>query len=118
MTPTPIIAPLVLAAATNPPLVTSREKTWRLNGLTRRERYPEVFYFILRSELGFTILLGEVDDLLSDITEEEKNMSGSGRTRGIQNDVWKQDKELDQSFRDSGLAEAEQDVEIGRAVGN
>lgn len=45
-------------------------------------------------------------------------MSGSGRTRGIQNDVWKQDKELDQSFRDSGLAEAAQDVEIDRAVGN
>lgn len=55
-------------------------------------------------------------DLLQGATDTEKN--ASGRTRGVKVDAWKQDRELDQSFQDTGLANATQDVEIGKAVGN
>ena len=57
------------------------------------------------SDLYFSRSSGEVDDLLNSATSEEKG--ASGRTRGVKNDAWKQDKELDQTFEDTGLAEAE-----------
>ena len=51
---------------------------------------------------------GEVDDLLSNTTEEERN--ASGRTRGIDVDAWKQERELDQAFNERGLADSEEDI--------
>ncbi|GJE94512.1 hypothetical protein PsYK624_106820 [Phanerochaete sordida] len=47
---------------------------------------------------------GEVDDLLSnasDITDV------SGRTRGKKVDAWKQDREMDQSLKETGVADEE-----------
>ena len=59
--------------------------------------------------------LGEVDDLLSSATKEER--SATGRTRGMKNDAYKQERQLDQSFVETGLADAEQDVEVTAATG-
>ena len=51
---------------------------------------------------------GEVDELLSNTTEEERN--ASGRTRGVDVDAWKQERELDQAFNERGLADSEEDI--------
>ncbi|KAJ3533354.1 hypothetical protein NM688_g7295 [Phlebia brevispora] len=47
----------------------------------------------------------EVDDLLNSATSEEKG--AQSRTRGVKNDAWKQDRELDNAFVNTGLAEAD-----------
>lgn len=64
---------------------------------------------------ALTVREGEVDDLLSSAPDDAKGVSG--RTRGAKIDAWKGDKEVDQFMQNSGLADAEQDVEIGRATG-
>ena len=58
---------------------------------------------------------GEVDDLMSSTTQEERDVQG--RTRGKKVDAYKQERELDQFFDESGISSADQDVEIGRATG-
>ena len=58
--------------------------------------------------LLMSALPGEVDELLSNTTEEERN--ASGRTRGVNVDAWKQERELDQAFNERGLAVTEEDV--------
>ena len=52
---------------------------------------------------------------MNSATSEERGVSG--RTRGVKNDAWKQDRELDNAFADSCLADADEDVEIDRATG-
>jgi hypothetical protein len=58
---------------------------------------------------------GEVNDLMSSAPEDATNVQG--RTRGVKVDAFKQEKEVDQFMRDTGIEQAEQDVEIGRATG-
>lgn len=58
---------------------------------------------------------GEVEDLFGSTTSEERNTQG--RTRGVKNDAYKQERKLDQSFLDTGIADAEQDVDITSAAG-
>ena len=59
--------------------------------------------------------LGEVDDLLSSTTEEERNVSG--RTRGNRVDAYQQERNLDRVFDETGLSDAQQDIEITAATG-
>ncbi|KAI0087306.1 hypothetical protein BDY19DRAFT_244936 [Irpex rosettiformis] len=54
-----------------------------------------------RSEMTGQIPRSEVNDLLKSATQEEKGMSG--RTRGKKNDAWKQEKELDKAYTDTGI---------------
>ncbi|KAI0649329.1 hypothetical protein C8Q79DRAFT_950000 [Trametes meyenii] len=68
-----------------------------------------------RSEQTGQIPRGEVEDLLSSTTQDERDLSV--RTRGKKVDAYKQERDLDQSFEETGLADADQDVEIGRATG-
>lgn len=58
---------------------------------------------------------GEVDDLLSSTTEEERNVGSY--TRGNRVDAYKQERAIDRAFDEAGVANAEQDVEISAAVG-
>ncbi|EMD34159.1 hypothetical protein CERSUDRAFT_98087 [Gelatoporia subvermispora B] len=58
---------------------------------------------------------GEVDDLLSSTTKEERNVAG--KTRGNRVDAYKQEREVDRFMQDNGLEDADQDIEIGRATG-
>ncbi|KAJ8456788.1 hypothetical protein ONZ51_g11917 [Trametes cubensis] len=67
------------------------------------------------SEKTGQIPRGEVDDLMSSTTQEERDVQG--RTRGKKVDAYKQERELDQFFDESGISSADQDVEIGRATG-
>ena len=46
---------------------------------------------------------GEVDDLLNSATSEEKGVQG--RTRGVKNDAYKQEKEMDNAFAQTGVDE-------------
>ncbi|KAI0710112.1 hypothetical protein C8Q76DRAFT_769850 [Earliella scabrosa] len=57
----------------------------------------------------------EVDDLLSSTTEEERNVSG--RTRGNRVDAYQQERNLDRVFDETGLSDAQQDIEITAATG-
>lgn len=57
----------------------------------------------------------EVNDLLDSATKDERG--ASGRTRGVKNDAFKQEREMDQALADTGITDAEQSVEIGRATG-
>jgi hypothetical protein len=57
----------------------------------------------------------EVNDLLDSVTDEERNVSG--RTRGVKVDAYKQEKEMDDAYKATGVADAEQDVVIGKASG-
>ncbi|KAI0671534.1 hypothetical protein C8Q78DRAFT_991162 [Trametes maxima] len=68
-----------------------------------------------RSEQTGQIPRGEVEDLLSSAAQDERGLSG--RTRGKKVDAYKQERELDQSFEEAGLADADPDVKIGRATG-
>lgn len=44
---------------------------------------------------------GEVNDLFESTTEDERNVQG--RTRGLKNDAWKQEREFDQQFKSAGV---------------
>jgi len=68
------------------------------------------------SELTGRVSKREVNDLVDDTTDAERNVSG--RTRGVQNDAYKPSRNLDRAFVETGLADAEQDVEISNAVGH
>ncbi|CDO75793.1 hypothetical protein BN946_scf184934.g8 [Trametes cinnabarina] len=57
----------------------------------------------------------EVDDLLSSVSQDERDVSG--RTRGKKVDAYKQERDVDQFLDEAGISSAEQDVEIGRATG-
>lgn len=52
---------------------------------------------------------------MSSTTKDERNVQG--RTRGVKNDAYKQERELDDRMQDSGIMDAEQDIEIGAASG-
>ncbi|TBU32540.1 hypothetical protein BD309DRAFT_1076179 [Dichomitus squalens] len=67
-----------------------------------------------RSDETGRIPRSEVDDLLSSATSEEKNASG---TRGKRVDAFRQEREVDRMFEESGISNADQDVEIGAASG-
>ena len=58
---------------------------------------------------------GEVDDLLSGTTDEERNVGS--KTRGKRVDAYKQERQVDQLMQESGIGDADQDIEIGRATG-
>ncbi|KAI0768125.1 hypothetical protein BD413DRAFT_664690 [Trametes elegans] len=68
-----------------------------------------------RSEQTGQIPRGEVDDLLSSINQDGAGISG--RTRGVKVDAYKQERDVDRLLDETGIADAEQDVEIGRATG-
>ncbi|PCH42140.1 hypothetical protein WOLCODRAFT_89643 [Wolfiporia cocos MD-104 SS10] len=69
-----------------------------------------------KSDFTGKIPRGEVDDLLGSATEGERNVSG--RTRGNKVDAYKQERNVDRFFDQTGLSSAEQDVEIDAATGN
>ena len=48
-----------------------------------------------------TMAAGEVNDLLKSATSDEKG--AQGRTRGVKNDAWKQEKEMDNAFAETGV---------------
>lgn len=52
---------------------------------------------------------------MSSATDEERNVSG--RTRGNKSDAWQQEKEVDQALAETGVLDAEKDVEVSKAVG-
>ena len=58
---------------------------------------------------------GEVDDLLSSTLPGERDVSGY--TRGNRVDAYKQERDLDRAFEETGVADADQDIEIGAASG-
>ena len=60
-------------------------------------------------------IVGEVEDLLSSATDEERNVSSY--TRGNRVDAFKQERDIDRAFDDAGISEGQQDVEINAAVG-
>ncbi|KAH8100934.1 hypothetical protein BXZ70DRAFT_907090 [Cristinia sonorae] len=67
------------------------------------------------SEATGKIPKGEVNDLLSSSTEAERSVKG--RTRGVSNDAFKQERELDKSMKDAGVLDDDKDIEIGAATG-
>ena len=50
---------------------------------------------------------GEVDDLVNSATDAEKNVQG--RTRGVKNDAWKQERELDSAMKNAGAIGGDED---------
>ena len=48
-------------------------------------------------------------------TNEERNVQG--RTRGNKVDAFRQERDLDQALGESGVLDAEQDIEISAATG-
>ncbi|RPD61161.1 hypothetical protein L226DRAFT_612867 [Lentinus tigrinus ALCF2SS1-7] len=68
-----------------------------------------------RSEETGTIPRGEVDELLSNTADDERNVRGY--TRGNRVDAFKQERALDRAFDETGVSDAQPDVEIGAAVG-
>lgn len=113
----PTIPSVLVVPITNLLVSILKPKIGRLKGPSKLVRSREVRE--KRGKDGTVVhcqSLGEVNDLLNSATDAEK--SASGRTRGANVDAWKQDRELDQAFKERGLADAVQDVEIGRAVGN
>lgn len=48
-------------------------------------------------------------------TSDERNVQG--RTRGNKVDAYRQERNLDQALGESGVLDAEQDIEIGAATG-
>ncbi|PSR89000.1 hypothetical protein PHLCEN_2v4962 [Hermanssonia centrifuga] len=69
-----------------------------------------------RSDATGRIPKSEVAELVSSAGEDTSGLNPSG-TRGIRVDAWKQDKEMDKMYVESGLADAVQDVEIKRGTG-
>ena len=70
-------------------------------GQIPRSKYYGFFF-------GYVVLMlytGEVDDLLSSATREER--SAQGRTRGVKVDAWKQERELDQSLDEAGAGNSD-----------
>ncbi|KAI0784154.1 hypothetical protein C8Q75DRAFT_810232 [Abortiporus biennis] len=67
-----------------------------------------------QSEQSNQIPRREVDDLFSSSTQEERSATG---TRGMKNDAWKQERNVDQAFRETGLEDADQDVDISAGTG-
>ena len=61
------------------------------------------------------MLAGEVNDLMDGATSDERNVQG--RTRGNKVDAYRQERNLDQALGESGVLDAEQDIEIGAATG-
>lgn len=58
---------------------------------------------------------GEVDDLLSSTTEEERDVSGY--TRGVDVDAYKQEREMDRQLGQTGVIDDEEDVDVDRSTG-
>ena len=58
-------------------------------------------------------MIAEINDLLDSTTQEERDVSG--RTRGMQNDAFKSEREMEQALVISGIADADEDTEIGQA---
>lgn len=67
------------------------ERSGQIPRSKRRSNYDDCIY----THIFFT---GEVDDLKSSSTEEERNVSGY--TRGIKVDAYKQEREMDRIFED------------------
>ncbi|KAI0711938.1 hypothetical protein C8T65DRAFT_608266 [Cerioporus squamosus] len=67
------------------------------------------------SEKTGTIPKGEVDELMSSTTNDERNVSSY--TRGNRVDAYKQERAVDSLFDESGVLNDEKDVEIGAATG-
>jgi len=68
-----------------------------------------------RSDATGRIPRSEVNDLLDSATGDERN--AQGRTRGNKVDAFRQERDLDRAFDGSGVANADQDIEIGAATG-
>ncbi|KAH9945302.1 uncharacterized protein BXZ73DRAFT_96288 [Epithele typhae] len=68
-----------------------------------------------RSEETGRISSGEVDDLLSSQTAEERDATGG--TRGKRVDAFKQERDLDRAYEESGVYDDQKDVEIRSATG-
>ncbi|KAI0749495.1 hypothetical protein C8Q80DRAFT_1269367 [Daedaleopsis nitida] len=57
----------------------------------------------------------EINDLLSSATDDERSVSSY--TRGNRVDAFKQEREMDRAFDESGVADEEQEIEITAATG-
>ncbi|KAH9831661.1 uncharacterized protein C8Q71DRAFT_881868 [Rhodofomes roseus] len=68
-----------------------------------------------RSEATGRIPKGEVNDLLGSATGDERN--ASGYTRGKKVDAFRQERDLDRAFDETGISNAGQDIEVGSATG-
>jgi hypothetical protein len=60
--------------------------------------------------------IGEVDELKANHFEGEGE-DYHGRTRGVKNDPYKAERDVDQALDQAGIIDADQDVEISRASG-
>ncbi|EPT01720.1 hypothetical protein FOMPIDRAFT_41334 [Fomitopsis schrenkii] len=68
-----------------------------------------------QSENSRQIPRSEVNELMNNSTDEERNMQG--RTRGKKVDAYRQERDLDRALDESGALGDEQDIEIGAATG-
>ncbi|KAI0925716.1 hypothetical protein AcV5_008378 [Taiwanofungus camphoratus] len=69
-----------------------------------------------RSEETGEIPESEVEDILEDETDEERNMGGA-KTRGKREDAWKQDRDLDKLFDETGVSSVGKEIEVTNATG-
>ncbi|KAH7927908.1 hypothetical protein BV22DRAFT_1103356 [Leucogyrophana mollusca] len=67
-----------------------------------------------RSEVTGKVSKGEVQELVGSTTKDERSRTG---TRGKKNDPYKQERQMDRDFEQSGIEPAEQDIEISAATG-
>ncbi|KAH9928338.1 uncharacterized protein B0H18DRAFT_1084509 [Fomitopsis serialis] len=68
-----------------------------------------------RSDATGRIPRSEVNELLDSATSDERN--AQGRTRGNKVDAFRQERDLDRAFDESGVADADQDIEVGATTG-